>query len=137
MDNDGDAIVGQHSFLQAGRLLLVLQGTGGKADVTGTLLHGGDACAGTGGIVVDGDVFVGRHVGLAQRADDLLHGGGTVGGDGAADGGGRGIAGVAAVVVVAAVVIGLIAAAGQQSQRHDSAQCKCKDLFHIRTSFLL
>jgi len=136
VDDDGDAIVGQHGFLQAGRLLLVLQGAGGKADVTGALLHSGDACAGAGGIVVDGNVLVGRHVGLAQRADDLLHGGGTVGGDGAADGGGRGIAGVAAVVV-AAVVIGLIAAAGQQSQRHDSAQCKCKDLFHIRTSFLI
>ena len=54
MHDDGDAVIGQDGLLQAGCLLLVLQRTGGKADVAGTLLHGGDAGAGAGGVVVDG-----------------------------------------------------------------------------------
>ena len=58
VDDDGDAVVGQHGLLQAGGLLLVLQRAGGQADVAGALLHGGDAGAGAGGVVVDGDAAV-------------------------------------------------------------------------------
>ena len=129
MYDNGDAIVSQHRLLQAGRLLLVLQGAGGKADVAGALLHGGDARAGAGGVVVHGDVLVGRHIGLAQRADDLLHGGGAVGGHRTADRRRAAVIGAIAAIV-GVVVVGLIAAARQQRQRHHRSQCKCHDLLH-------
>ena len=127
MHDDGDTVIGQNGLLQAGRLLLVLQRTGGKTDVAGTLLHGGDAGAGAGGVVVDGHTAVGGHEGLAQCADDLLHRGGAVSGHGAGDGGG-----VAAVVVsgIVAAVVAVAVAAGHQAQSHDQRQRKGNELFH-------
>ena len=125
MNDDGDAVIGQHSLLQAGGLLLILQRTGGQADVAGTLLHGGDAGAGAGGVVVDGDAAVLRHEGLAQGADDLLHGGGAVGGDGAGQLGGGLVLGLVGVVGLG------LAAAGHQAQGQQGGQDQCNDLFHM------
>ena len=90
MHDDRDAIVGQRGFNQSGFLFRVLQVAAGKADVAAAFQNGGDAGAGAGGIVgeVHALVFLGEV--LAQRADDLFHGGRAVGGYGALGHGGRG-----------------------------------------------
>ena len=114
MHDDGDTVIGQNGLLQAGRLLLVLQRTGGKTDVAGTLLHGGDAGAGAGGVVAYGDALVVGLESLAQGHDDLFHRGRAVGADCA------GHFGVVFVIGAAAVVA--FSACGEQSKRHE--RCK-------------
>ena len=128
VDDDGDAVQGHGGLLQAGGLLLVLQGPGGQADIGGAVLHGLDAGAGAGGVISDGDAGVVGSELLLQSADDLVHRSGAVGGHGAGESG--------AVIVVLRGVIALLAAAGQDAQCHDDAQGHGKKPFHFfRISF--
>ena len=85
--DDGDAVQ-RHGGAVHIVLLVVLQGTGGQADVQGLVGGTGDACAGTGGVIADGNARL--HLGKAfgQGSDDVLHGSGTAGGHIAAQGAG-------------------------------------------------
>ena len=132
MDNDGDAVQCDDRLGQTVGLLLVLQAAGGQTDVRRAVLHGLDAGAGAGGIIGDGDVLVVRHELLPQSADDLVHGGGTVGGHGTAELGGLII--VRGVVVVGAAAV-FAAAAGQKGHDHNGGQQDTDDLFHMKISF--
>ncbi len=79
--DNGNAIVGQNSLLQAGFLFLCLQCPAGKADVAATFLYSLDAGTGSGGIVGKGNALVFIHKGFAQRIDDLLHRGRAISGN--------------------------------------------------------
>ena len=83
--DDGDAVQ-RHGGAVHIVLLVVLQGTGGQADVQGLVGGTGDACAGTGGVIADGNARL--HLGKAfgQGGDNVLHGSGTAGGHIAAEG---------------------------------------------------
>ena len=84
VDDDGDAVLGHGDGLDAG--FVILQVTGGQADVAGAVLGAGDAGAGTGAGVVHRDAGLHLLKALGQVAHHALHGGGAVGVDGAAQG---------------------------------------------------
>ena len=50
-----------------------------RADVQGLIGSTGDACAGTGGVVADGDTRLNLSKAFSQGSDNVLHGGGTTG----------------------------------------------------------
>src|SRR5699024_7746380 len=81
VDHHGDAVQSDGGGGDAG--LVVVQGAGSQADVQGLLHSAGDAGAGTGGIVADGDAGGDLGKALGQGLDDAVHGSGTAGGDGA------------------------------------------------------
>ena len=107
---------GEGGLLQAGCLLVVLERAARQADVAAALGDGLDAGAGAGRVIGEGRARVCFHEGLAERADDFFHRGGTVGRDRAA-GSGR------------VVVIRLLAAAREQRERHDGSTQNSNDLF--------
>ena len=139
VDDDGDAVQSYDGAGDAG--LVSLQGAGRKADVQSLIGSAGDACAGTGGVIADGDIRLDLSESLGQGGDDVLHRGGTAGGDiagqrsrrrsgscGAGCGGRRGSSGRSCT-----------AAGGQGSSSGSSAadgqERTTSDLFHNNISF--
>ena len=78
VDNNGDAVQSHGGAVHV-VLLVVLQGAGGQADVQRLIGSAGDACAGTGGVVADGDTRLHLGKALGQGCDDVLHRGRTTG----------------------------------------------------------
>ena len=83
--DDGDAVQ-RHGGAVHIVLLIVLQGAGGQADVQRLVGSAGDACAGAGGVVADGDARLDFGKALGQGGNDVLHGSRTAGSNVAAQG---------------------------------------------------
>ena len=122
---------------QAGGGLLILQSTGGKADVAGAGGSALDAGAGTRTGVVD--VYAGilllKHLG--ENRHHVLHGGRTGGVHSAAELHGGGVIGVALRTGAAALILIAAAAAGEQTQGQSKGQAQASKLLHIHHSPLV